>query len=70
MQKGILIVPFMTGYGGTETVIKNLFRSHQKHPNYELKVYSIGGSVDYEWAKNINIDIKWISKNRKIRDLY
>ena len=49
MQKGILIVPFMTGYGGTETVIKNLFRSHQKRPNYELKVYSIGGSVDYEW---------------------
>ena len=70
MQKGILIVPFMTGYGGTETVIKNLFRSHQKRPNYELKVYSIGGSVDYEWAKNINIDIKWISKNRKVRDLY
>lgn len=71
MRKGILIVPFMTGYGGTETVIKNLFQARQTSPlDYNLKVYSIGGSFDYGWSKNIDIDIKWISKERKIRDIY
>jgi len=71
MKKGILIVPFMTGYGGTETVIKNLFQTRQtSHLDYNLKVYSIGGSFDYGWSKNIDIDIKWISNKRKIRDIY
>ena len=61
----------MTGYGGTETVIKNLFKARQSnHPNYELKVYSIGGSFDYSWTKNVDIEVKWISKKRKFRDLY
>lgn len=61
----------MTGYGGTETVIENLFNARQDvNPSYSLKVYSIGGSFDYGWAKNVNIDIKWISKRRKLRDLY
>lgn len=71
MKKGILIVPFMTGYGGTETVIKNLFetRKQQEQP-FKLKVYSIGGSFDYSWTKDIVKDVKWISRSRKIRDLY
>lgn len=71
MKKGILIVPFMTGYGGTETVIKNLFETRKQHEQpFKLKVYSIGGSFDYSWAKDVDKDVKWISKSRKIRDLY
>lgn len=71
MKKGILIVPFMTGYGGTETVIKNLYESRKlKEQPFNLKVYSIGGSFDYSWAENVEKDIKWISNSRKVRDLY
>ncbi len=71
MKKGILIVPFMTGYGGTETVIKNLYESRKSERQpFELKVYSIGGSLDYSWAENVEKDVKWISNSRKIRDLY
>lgn len=32
MKKGILVVPFMTGYGGTETVIGNLFKARKASP--------------------------------------
>lgn len=71
MKKGILVVPFMTGYGGTETVIGNLFKARKsRHQDFKLKVYSIGGSFDYGWAKNVDLDIKWINKKRKVRDLY
>ncbi|HIS89071.1 glycosyltransferase [Limosilactobacillus reuteri] len=71
MKKGIIIVPFMTGFGGTETVIKNLFKARlMSEQAFELKVYSIGGSFDYSWAENVKIDIKWISKRRFLRDLY
>lgn len=71
MKKGILIVPFMTGYGGTETVIKNLFETRKQYKQpFNLRVYSIGGSYDYSWAKEVDKDVKWISKNRKVRDLY
>lgn len=71
MKKGIIIVPYMTGFGGTETVIKNLFEARLKEEQpFQLKVYSIGGSTDYHWAKNVDMDVKWISKKRKWRDLY
>lgn len=71
MKKGILVVPFMTGYGGTETVIGNLFKARKASPqDFKLKVYSIGGSFDYGWAEDVDLDIKWINKKRKIRDLY
>lgn len=71
MKKGILIVPFMTGYGGTETVIGNLFKARKDgYQSFKLKVYSIGGSLNYDWAKNVDLDIKWINKKRVIRDLY
>lgn len=71
MKKGILVVPFMTGYGGTETVISNLFKARKaSQQNFKLKVYSIGGSINYGWTKDVDIDVKWINKKRKVRDLY
>lgn len=71
MKKGIILVPFMTGYGGTETVIKNLFsKNTENKKDYSLEVYSLGGSIDYTWAKNIPINIKWISRRRSLRTIY
>lgn len=71
MKKGIIVVPFMTGFGGTETVIKNLFKERKKNRvKYKLSVYSLGGSIDYSWAADVPLKVKWISKSRFIRRLY
>lgn len=70
MQKGIIFVPFMTGKGGTETVIHNLFKSIKSNKNLNLKVYSIGGSFNYDWTNGVNVNIQEISNSRGIRTLY
>ena len=74
MKKGLLLVPFMTGKGGTETVIKNLFTAYNQSANrhdYQLRVYSIGGSNDYAWAQPVEkVTIKHISNYRLGRTLY
>ncbi|MCT2887502.1 glycosyltransferase [Levilactobacillus brevis] len=45
----------MTGFGGTETVIKNLFSEYERmEPQYiELQLVSIGGYDDAEWVRKI-----------------
>lgn len=72
MKKGILFVPFMTGWGGTETVIHNLFEAINRFndQHFLLTVYSLGGSIDYNWAKDVNINVQKINKKRKIRTIY
>ncbi|QZN92596.1 glycosyltransferase [Limosilactobacillus panis] len=74
MKKGLLFVPFMTGKGGTETVIHNLFEAYNKvnvSKEYEISVYSVGGSQDYNWTRPIDkINIKYISDRRIVRTLY
>lgn len=73
MKKGLLFVPFMTGKGGTETVIHNLFEAFNKDSSieYSIKLYSIGGSYDYGWARTVtDIYVKWISKRRFLRTLF
>ncbi|MGM9883587.1 MAG: glycosyltransferase [Limosilactobacillus reuteri] len=74
LKKGILIVPFMTGKGGTETVIRNLFKAIEDENVFNdcnIIVYSIGGSDDYEWSRPIeHFKVKFISKWRPLRTLY
>uniref|UniRef100_UPI0035CF0969 glycosyltransferase n=1 Tax=Bartonella sp. CL63NXGY TaxID=3243538 RepID=UPI0035CF0969 len=69
MYKGIIFVPFMTGKGGTETVIHNLFKAFDKN-KIDMTVYSIGGSEDYEWTNGVKVKTQFISNNRKLRTLY
>lgn len=70
MKTGIIFVPFMSGKGGTETVIHNLFKVINNQEHYQLKVYSIGGSDDYSWTKGITAHIQYISRKRTLRTLY
>lgn len=71
MKKGLLFVPFMTGHGGTETVIKNLFDvMTTRRLSYKIKLVSIGGSNDYNWARSIDADIEEISSKKLIRTMY
>ncbi|PWF99788.1 glycosyltransferase [Levilactobacillus bambusae] len=54
-QRIILFTPFMSGYGGTETVIKNLFISYNKLDNLKssMKLVNIGGTIDTTWTESI-----------------
>lgn len=50
--KILVIVPFLKGFGGTETVVKNLNKAYQQstnHDNYELKLISFGGTEKSDW---------------------
>ncbi|MEY8441572.1 glycosyltransferase [Lactobacillaceae bacterium 24-114] len=70
MKKGIILVPFMTGKGGTESVIHNLFQSINGNDQLQITVHSIGGSENYEWTNGVPISITHISNKRKIRNIY
>lgn len=70
-KHGLLVVPFMSGKGGTERVIQNLFESLQNDQsrNFDLTVLSVGGSDNYDWSKKIPITIKHVGATRKMRTL-
>lgn len=70
MKKGIILVPFMTGRGGTESVIHNLFQSIKENNKLQMTVHSIGGSENYEWTNGVPISTTYISSKRKIRNIY
>lgn len=55
-KKVLIVVPYMTGYGGTETVIQNLFSEYNKEKpkDYHFKLISIGGYEHDNWIKDIN----------------
>ena len=63
----------MTGFGGTETVIANLFSEFNKSLNkskYQLKLVSIGGYKDDSWLSEINKKkIIWLSSYKMIRKI-
>jgi UDP-D-galactose:(glucosyl)LPS alpha-1,6-D-galactosyltransferase len=57
MKHGLLFIPFLKGYGGTETVINNLLGQMDisKQQDVSIKTYSIGGSEDYSWLDHNNV---------------
>lgn len=70
-KNGLIFVPFMTGMGGTERVIQNLFEEiNNRDLSIELKVESIGGSDNYDWSQNVPINVTFISKRRIFRTLF
>lgn len=71
IKKGVIFVPYMSGKGGTERVIQNLFLSLQsKKVDFKLSVFSIGGSDNYDWSKKIPIKILKTGKSRTVRMIF
>lgn len=56
MKEVYILTPYMSGFGGTETVISNLFKEYNKtvQSEYRLSLISIGGFSDGNWMKSIN----------------
>lgn len=69
MKKGLLFVPYLKGYGGTETVINNLLSEFDKHnSDVQLKTYSIGGSAEHEWLNHDDVHVISYPKNKYFRE--
>lgn len=73
MRKIHLFIPYMTGYGGTETVITNLYSEYEKSDqkkDYQFRVTSIGGYENGTWLEKITKKkIIWLSSIKKIRTI-
>ncbi|MGY5435915.1 MULTISPECIES: glycosyltransferase [Lactiplantibacillus] len=72
MKQVYIFTPFMTGYGGTETVLTNLFHEYNRSPerDYHMKLICIGGYEDDSWTGSIkDIQVINLGKNRTIRAL-
>ena len=68
MKKVILAVPYLSGKGGTETVIKNFYESVvASSTNISWKLISFGGSRYPDWMKNWNKHIFNFSNKRIVQ---
>jgi len=70
MKEVYILTPYMSGFGGTETVISNLFKEYNKtvQNEYRLKLISIGGFSDGNWMKSINNKkVIQFSSSRRLR---
>ena len=68
MRKGIILMPYVSGRGGTETVVHNLFLSFRNEKNIKLKLILIGGTTNSNWLKGIDYEESRISKSRKLNE--
>lgn len=69
-KKVMIFLPYMPGYGGIETVVKNLLEEydHYQGNDCELRVVCIGGYGDGNWISNIkDKTVIQLSQNKNIR---
>lgn len=69
MKKGMLFIPYLKGYGGTETVIDSLLREFDSYDENEvlLKTYSIGGTEYDKWLDHKNVSKIKYPSNKLLR---
>ncbi|MTV82653.1 glycosyltransferase [Secundilactobacillus folii] len=72
MPKVIIAVPYLSGKGGTETVIQNFYEavtSNRKLRKFDWKLVSFGGSKDYLWMDHWNKKIYYFTNNRMVQSM-
>lgn len=69
MKKGLLIIPYLRGYGGTETVINSLLSKMDCYHKLDMTTISIGGYDDDSWINHNNVHSLKYPKNRYIRTI-
>ena len=69
MKKAIVAVPYLSGKGGTETVIKNFYDAISKYSSKKLKwkLISFGGSKYSDWMIEWPKQVYYFSNNRLIQ---
>lgn len=71
MKKITIFIPYMTGFGGTETVITNLFSEYNRSDQTaQLSLVNIGGFEDGTWLDGVtDKKIIWLSRKKWLRKL-
>lgn len=70
MKKITIFIPYMTGFGGTETVITNLFSEYNRYDDekYQMSLVNIGGYEDGSWLDSVHEKkVIWLNQNKIIR---
>lgn len=69
MKKAIVAVPYLSGKGGTETVIKNFHEAVTQYgdKDYSWKLVSYGGTKYSDWMKKWNKKVYNFSNSRYIQ---
>lgn len=59
MKKVLILTPFMSGSGGTETVMTNFFEAYNQlnEKSFDVKLINIGGTNHEEWLKGVNYQL-------------
>lgn len=71
MKKVIIAIPYLTGNGGTETVIKNFHEAlkFDKKSKWVWKLVSFGGTKYDNWMKEWNRKVYFFTNNRVIQKM-
>lgn len=67
MKNIILILPHISGRGGTETVIKTAIDLLKNNKDFRFKLFILGGSDDKAWLKGIQYDESMLINNKYMR---
>lgn len=64
-----LLIPFMTGFGGTEKVIHNLIQANKNDKSINIYITQYGGTDDKYWVADSNYLSVKMHNNKKVRTL-
>jgi UDP-D-galactose:(glucosyl)LPS alpha-1,6-D-galactosyltransferase len=67
VEKIELLLPFMTGFGGTEKVIHNLVEASKTDPETQIHVTQYGGTLDTYWIKDSDYSDVKMASAKKVR---
>ena len=68
MKKGIILMPYVSGNGGTETVVRNFLKSFKDDKDIKIDLLSIGGTSNFDWLEGLNYNMVSISKSYSINE--
>lgn len=72
MKKILIVIPYLTGKGGTETVISNFRESviRNNYSQYQWKLVSFGGSKYKNWMNKWNRKVYPFTNNKILQRLF
>ncbi|MGL0749951.1 glycosyltransferase [Secundilactobacillus paracollinoides] len=69
MSEVFIITPFLSGKGGTETIIKNIFKSIRPENKYSFKLFVLGGTETKDWLQESDFCIKNLLLPKKFKKI-
>ncbi|WP_032775901.1 glycosyltransferase [Lacticaseibacillus paracasei] len=58
MKKVFIVTPYLSGRGGTETVIQKFFSILGNDSTFKFELFVLGGTDDTSWLQNVSYNLK------------